>query len=76
MTGKIELVQAVKNVGPFITVDDCKTAKKSTDVRVCVCVCVCVCVYTITENNRSSNLKLEYVVVYENRLTCHIYNSL
>ena len=45
--------------------------------RVCVCVCwyvcvcvrvcvrACVCVHDNSKSNRSSNMKLEYIVVYE-----------
>ena len=37
-------------------------------VRVCVCVCVSVCVFLHdnSKRNRSGNMKLEYIVVYEN----------
>ena len=35
-------------------------------VSVCVCVCVCVCVDDNSKNNASIDLKLEYIVVYEN----------
>ena len=35
-------------------------------VCVSVCVCVCVCVHDNSKNNGSIDLKLEYIVVYEN----------
>ena len=33
----------------------------------CVLVCVCVCVHDNSKNNGSIHLKLEHIVVYENR---------
>ena len=35
-------------------------------VCVCACVCVCVCLHNNSKRNRSTNMKLEYIVVYEN----------
>ena len=35
---------------------------------VCVCVCVCVFLHDNSKRNRARNMKLEYVVVYENSL--------
>ena len=41
------------------------TIQYSSD-SVCVCPCLCVCVYLHYNSNRSRNMKLEYIVVYEN----------
>ena len=35
---------------------------------VCVCVCVCVCLHDNSKRNPSRNMKLKYIVVYENSL--------
>ena len=35
-------------------------------VCACVCFCVCVLLHDNSKRNRSNNMKLEYIVVYEN----------